>query len=278
MKKILLTSALIATINFSFAAGEQPQICASDTDDPGIAQALKWYRVSDEKVALYRQSYLIAEAYVKQYFNKKHPRPGSWGVVLDIDETVLDNSWYPVTCNQLVDSESTFYRFVANAKKSKAIPGSVRFTNLVHNLGGYVSLVSNRDGTFNDNTGNVMVSTIANLQAENIYFDQVVLANSKYSVDPSNKNPRFNSIVSGRYDTNEMVWSSILPAHKVIAYVGDNIQDFPKIKQSCSGSEYKNRICLDEHDIDGNGYNSFGAGYFLLPNPVYGSWMSKSVN
>jgi 5'-nucleotidase (lipoprotein e(P4) family) len=278
MKKIILSLALITAMNFTFATGEQPQICASDSQDPAIAQSLKWYRISDEKVALYRQSYLIAEAYVKQYFNKKHPKIGSWGVVLDIDETVLDNSWYPLTCNQLLDSKTTFYQFVANAKKSKALPGAVRFTNVVHNLGGYVSLVSNRDGTFNDNTGNVMVSTIENLQAENIYFDQVVLANAKYSSDPTNKNLRFNAIVSGRYNTNEMVWSIILPAHKVIAYVGDNIQDFPKLKQSCSGQEYKTRICLDEHDIAGNGYNSFGAGYFIVPNPIYGSWMLKNIN
>lgn len=277
MKKILLISILATLMNVCFASGEQPQVCASDVDDPTIAQAVKWYRVSDEQVALYRQSYQLAGAYVKQYFNKKHPKPGSWGVVLDIDETVLDNSWYPLTCNQLPDNITNFYHFVANAKRSTALPGAVQFTNMVHNLGGYVSLVSNRDGTFTDDSGSVMNSTMANLTSENIYFDQVVLANAKTSADPSNKNPRFNAIVSGRYDTNEMVWSAILPAHKVITYVGDNIQDFPKMQQVCSGNE-KDRICLTAHDKDSNKYNSFGAGYFILPNPVYGSWITKVMH
>jgi predicted secreted acid phosphatase len=41
--------------------------------------------------------------------------------------------------------------------------------------------------------------------------------------------------------------------------VGDNIQDFPKLSQSLR----------DEADA---AFGAFGTRYFVLPNPMYGSW------
>jgi predicted secreted acid phosphatase len=152
--------------------------------------------------------------------------------------------------------------------KSTALPGVAKFTQLVHDLGGYVSLVSNRDGSFKDETGSVLDTTIQNLKHEKIYFDQVVLANRRDSKTPSNKNPRFNAINTGNYDAKQMVWSNKLPTHKVIAYFGDNIQDFPKFKQNEANS-------LDENSSE---FGMFGKGYFILPNPMYGSWEANQYN
>jgi predicted secreted acid phosphatase len=42
-------------------------------------------------------------------------------------------------------------------------------------------------------------------------------------------------------------------------WLGDNIQDFPMLTQTLrSGPD--------------SAYNKFGVSYFLLPNPMYGSW------
>jgi predicted secreted acid phosphatase len=45
------------------------------------------------------------------------------------------------------------------------------------------------------------------------------------------------------------------PPLKVLIWVGDNIQDFPNLTQASPGNP-----------------GDFGVRYFVLPNPMYGSW------
>src|SRR6185437_8562873 len=240
--------------------------CVPAITKKGDTQSIKWYRDSAEKKALYNQAYSMGSQYVRLWVKTNHPKPNTWGVILDIDETALDNSWFMYACNgHDVSNEAEFGHYIVNAKKSVALPGVTSFLNLVHELGGYVSFISNRDGTFKDKSGNVLESTLENLKDQNVYFDQVLLANDRDSKDPKNKNTRFTAVISGKYDGAEMVWSNKLPAHKVIAYFGDNIQDFPKLKQATVNS-------LDGSD---EVFKAFGNGYFILPNPIYGSWQKN---
>lgn len=263
MKYILMT--LLCTNSFLSYASESQVICYSQSKQPEITQSVKWYRDSAEKKALYNQTYAEAGSYVVKFVHQHQLQKKAWGVILDIDETVLDNSWYALKCGQASLSGLNFNHYIAIPQKSVALPGAVQFINLVHQLGGYVSLVSNRDGSYSDNSGRVIDATIANLKHENIYFDQVVLANGRDSHTPKDKNPRFNAINTGQYNDKEMVWSNKLPAHKVIAYVGDNIQDFPNLKQTT----------MNDLSPNDSGFNVFGNGYFILPNPIYGSWQDN---
>ncbi|HRG62392.1 MAG TPA: HAD family acid phosphatase [Burkholderiales bacterium] len=267
MKKILVTLLALNSV-MVYAANESQAVCSPEAKQIEITQAVKWYRDSAEKKALYNQAYGIATVYVTNLVKKDKLKPQTWGVVLDIDETTLDNSWYFRDCGELASNESDFSRYVANPEKSVALPGVVAFTHLVHKLGGYVSMVSNRDGSFSDDSGNVVTTTVANLKQQGVYFDQVLLANQRDSKTPSDKNPRFNAVNTANYDASQMVWSNKLPAHKVIAYFGDNIQDFPKFKQPKMNA-------LDENDAT---FNVFGNGYFILPNPMYGSWEKNQYN
>jgi predicted secreted acid phosphatase len=47
----------------------------------------------------------------------------------------------------------------------------------------------------------------------------------------------------------------------VVAFVGDNIQDFPGLDQS-----------LRRREDEDEAFAAFGARFFVLPNPMYGSW------
>ena len=67
------------------------------------------------------------------------------------------------------------------------------------------------------------------------------------------KNPRFRSIADGSSALG-------LPPLAIVAFIGDNIQDFPGRTQGSPGS-------TDE----------FGRSLFLLPNPMYGSWENNSL-
>ena len=252
----------------SFSFADTSLQCASVIDHVTATGSIKWYRNSAERNALYNQAYNMGAAYVENWVSEHHPQASTWGVIIDIDETALDNSWYYHKCGGEPSNESDFSHYVANQKKSVALPGVRAFVNKVHNLGGYVTMVSNRDGSFKDETGNVLDSTLSNLKEQHIYFDQVVLANLSEAKVPKDKNPRFNAVINGNYDSHAMVWSNKLPPHKVIAFFGDNIQDFPILKQS-------KMIKLDANDST---YGMFGKGYFIMPNPIYGSWTNNANN
>lgn len=266
MKKLCLLLGIITIQGYAITINtvtDGSVICAKDLTNQGLEVGVKWYRTAAEKNALYNQAYNDGTRYVKNWVSNNHPAKNSWGVILDIDETTLDNSWYFALCQTTLNNNgSDFDHYISNQKKSTALPGVVKFTHLVHDLGGYVTMLSNRDGAFQDSSGITLNSTISNLKSENVYFDNVVLANYKYAKDPLDKNPRFSAVVSGKYDLKEMVISNKLPAHKVIAYFGDNIQDFPGLKQSKIAKLDKNSSI----------YDKFGNGYFILPNPMYGSW------
>lgn len=266
MKRFTRVMVLIFTSLLAANVQCQP-ICAPDARaNPAIVQAVKWVRNAAEKKASYRQIYAVGSAYVLHWVQQHHPQNKTWGVVLDIDETVLDNSWYYYQCKNLAANAKDFEHYVTIPKKSHALPGAVAFTRLVHSLGGYVSLVSNRDGSYVDQSGvTSLQATLDNLKQEKITFDQLILANNKSAKHPTDKNPRFNAILYGAYDAHEMVCSNTLPPHTVIAYFGDNIQDFPKLSQSA----------FDGLPNDSPQYAKFGRGYFIFPNPLYGSWQTN---
>ena len=67
---------------------------------------------------------------------------------------------------------------------------------------------------------------------------------------PSDKNPRFEAVARG---------TAGLPPLDVVAFVGDNVQDFPELDQAI-------RARSDE------AFAEFGGRFFMLPNPMYGSW------
>lgn len=262
MLKKTVIALICSSVSYCLFAENMTGSCSPTGHRKDIEQAVKWYRDSAEKTALYNQAYGMATQYIDNWVLANHPKAKSWGVVIDVDETALDNSWYYIKCADLADNESDFEHYVTIPEKSIALPGVVPFTNQVHKLGGYVTMLTNRDGSYKDSTGSALNATVDNLKHEGIYFDQVVLANDSKSAHPSDKNPRFRAVVSGKYDANDMVWSNTLPPHKVIAYLGDNIQDFPKFKQ----------VQMDKLAPNNSTYNVFGNGYFIMPNPLYGSW------
>lgn len=257
-KKVILV--LLSLSSFAFA---KDYVCSGDPKDPSITRAVKWYRDSAEKKALYRQIFGLGENYID--VQAKNLKPKEWGVVLDIDETTLDNTRYFKECGETADDENDFSQYIVLKEYSTALPGVKHLTCKVERMGGYVTLISNRDGSY----PGVLKATIENLKHEGVCFDQVILANRRDAKNASDKNPRFNSVTSGKYDNpRAMVWSNTLPAHKVIAYFGDNIQDFPNFKQPAA-------VKLDDND---SSFNIFGNGNFILPNPTYGSWLANKYN
>jgi 5'-nucleotidase (lipoprotein e(P4) family) len=246
---------IIGVVAIPFAVQAQKVQCPKP--DQAISQSIKWYRHSAESKALYQQIYTAAGNYVEHWVGKNKPKKNSWGVIIDIDETSLDNSWYYEKCLYL-SNEQEFDEHVVLPEKSTALPGVVHFTQEVKKLGGYVTMLSNRGGNYKG----TLTATVNNLKKQNIAFDQVVLANYSKAPNPTDKNIRFQSVITGKYNPDFMVWDKKLPPHRVIAFLGDNIQDFPKLQQKT----------ISHAPVDEKAFKHFGKGYFLFPNPIYGSW------
>ncbi len=204
-------------------------------------ESIRWTRESAEHRALLLQVYRAATAHVEREAAAR--APGTWAVVLDADETVLDNSLYQLErarAGKPFDAES--WRAWCARREAVPLPGAQAFLARVRSLGGKVAIVTNR-------TVSECPDTEAVFRAHGLAYDAMLC---KPDGGPSDKGPRFEAVARGTTPGG-------LPPLDVVAFVGDNIQDFPGLSQAL-------RKETDE------AFAPFGARFFVLPNPMYGSW------
>jgi 5'-nucleotidase (lipoprotein e(P4) family) len=209
------------------------------TTVPALPDSLQWVRNSAEYKALTLQSY--RQANQRLAVKVSHKQPGSWAVVLDADETVLDNSQYQKE-RALIGQGFSLGSWAewVRRKAAPAVPGAVRFTNRIHELGGYVAIVTNREQA-------QCADTAENLDSEGILFDVVLC-----KTDSADKNPRFKMVQDG-------TTSASLPPVEIEMYVGDQIADFPALGED---------VRFDGEDA----FDDFGELLIVIPNPMYGNW------
>jgi 5'-nucleotidase (lipoprotein e(P4) family) len=205
------------------------------------SEAIRWSRDSAEHRALFLQVYRAASTHVEREAAAR--APGTWAVILDADETVIDNSLYQLErarAGQPFDSAS--WRAWCARREAVPLPGAGAFLSRVRALGGRIAIVTNRSAA-------ECPDTEAVFRAHGLAYDVMLC---KPDSGPSDKNPRFEAVARGTTPAG-------LPPLEIVAVVGDNIQDFPEKTQAI-------RERGDEAFAD------FGARFFVLPNPMYGSW------
>ncbi len=223
-----------------------PQAATSQAAAPAARSALplafQWVRGSAEHRAVYLEVYRAAAARLDSL--AAGGGAGEWGVILDGDETILDNSEYEAhrAAQGLGFTEASWSDWVRR-EAAPVLPGAGMFLRKVHALGGRVVVVTNRRDA-------LCPATRANLRKDGLDVDLVLCRR-----ETSDKNPRFQAVQDGTA-------SADLPALHVVMWLGDNIQDFPHLSQSI----------LQQPD---SAFREFGRTYFLLPNPMYGSWQGS---
>jgi 5'-nucleotidase (lipoprotein e(P4) family) len=223
-----------------------PVVAAAPQPSPTMApvrlpESIRWVRNSAERRALFLQVYRQATERVEREAATR--APGTWAVVLDADETVIDNSVYEVERTQanLPFNAPAWHEWVTR-QTAVPLPGAAAFLARVHALGGRIAIVTNR-------TESECPDTEAVFRAHHLPFD-VMLCKADDGL--SNKNPRFEALARGTTPAG-------LPPLEIVAFVGDNIQDFPGLSQAI----------VKEGD---QAFADFGVRFFVLPNPIYGSW------
>jgi 5'-nucleotidase (lipoprotein e(P4) family) len=206
-----------------------------------MPDSIRWAKSSAEHDALFVQVYVAAAAEVERAAASR--KSGTWAVILDADETVIDNSTYQLEQARLGQgfTPQTWNVWVGR-REATALPGAGKFLARVRELGGRIAIVTNR-------LQSECADTEAVFRSQQLLYDAMLC---RADGGPSDKNPRFDAVAKGQSTAGDAPLD-------VVAYVGDNILDFPHLSQTVrTGGE----IALAE----------FGRRYFLLPNPMYGSW------
>ena len=255
-KKYLLTFGLVlTTIISTYVAtistaqqGTQPQVATADNEYQ--VAAILFMQKAGEYRALTYQAFNLARWNLDADFDKRNvkklPKPERKtprAIVVDVDETVLDNSpqqAYNVK-NRLPFDLKNWYAW-GEMRSAKAIPGAVDFLNYANQKGVKVFYVSNRDEVQKQ-------ATIDNLKSAGFpdATDETVLLRQT----ESSKEARRQSI-SAKY--------------RIVLLVGDNLDDLSNVFE---------RKSVDDRFTEVDKAREFwGKKFIVLPNAMYGSWES----
>ena len=237
-----VTNNVVANDVAAQEALNQKQQYQAETETMGLL----WMRTSAEYRALAYQGYNVAMNAVKMAVTDPSHQRKPLAIVLDADETVVDNT--KLMGESIVNGNGRFdapwWRQAVHQGKSQAMPGAVEFLNEVHKQGVEIFYVSNRYAPVNLD---VTIQNFKELGFPSVDKDHVLL----FEKD-SDKQPRFDMIAKKYY---------------VVVYMGDNAGDFPIGTKGKTLAE-RNAI-IDNHKED------FGTTFVVFPNPAYGSWVSS---
>jgi acid phosphatase len=204
-------------------------------------------RDSEEYAAIARQLFRSAERAATDAA-RRQPRGSAWAVVLDVDETALDNSAHQLErLAYRVPFDSASWNAWTRRVEAGTVPGVAGFIAAVRRLGGRVAWISNRWESTRE-------PTRANLTARGLWNDDDRLC--LLTPEPAyTKAARRAEVASG---AGRCGWDGTPVT--VLAFVGDQMADFPQ---------------AGEQDPDAGRDDAFGVRFFLLPDPMYGSWATR---
>jgi acid phosphatase len=169
----------------------------------------------------------------------KHP-----AVILDLDETVLDNSAYNAR-NIIEKTEYTQenWNTWCNEERAQLIPGACDFLKAANAMGVTVFFITNR-------RDEVKAATINNLKKLGVCADE--------------NNVLTRNDAEGRGGDKLSRRAMVARNHRIILLIGDNLSDI------CSEMEVTDHAL---RNATANRKADFlGTRWIVLPNPIYGSW------
>jgi len=179
--------------------------------------------------------------------------PAKTAVIMDLDETVLDNS--PHQAQIILDGrpfERVFWREWVLRGEAESVPGALEFIRYAESRGVGMIFVSNRDAeTPGDRNSPQERATRRNLEALGVSLpanEDTILLRNEVQGWGSDKGPR-RALVAQTY--------------RILLLIGDDLGDF----MSDIRTNPKDRAAKAEKHKD-----MWGRGWIMLPNAIYGSW------
>ena len=227
MNKLLYKNLIIFTLSFLILS------CNTNSDNIKLPNDIRWVVKSKEYDILCEQIYNTAWGKLSRLLKNSDSNSC---IVMDLDETVLDNSKYQIDLTKKGESYNPeSWSAWGNLKEAELVPGAKNFIDNVNKTNVRIVFLSNR-------MDKNKLPTIKNMErlsivdSDDIFLLRLNKEDKKYV--------RRSEIING-----DGRFSEIGPL-KVLAYFGDAKHDFP--------------------DDDDN--FTFGQNMFMFPNPMYGKW------
>ncbi len=283
MSKTLISTVLASLLLGACASQPQrtafaPEESAASTPAVAVAapatppndnlNAVAWTQMAIERDLIYIQAYRAAQDQLAFALRDTHwealpegerktPLKGirKTAIIVDIDETVLDNSPYQA---RLVRDGRDFNEFTwaewCREEVAAPIPGALEFTRFAASKGVTVFYLSNRARDLRE-------ATISNLRKEGfpIADDEDVFLGLGTIVSGCEQNG------SEKGCRRELISRS----YRVLMQVGDQLGDFIDVLANTPSGR---RDAIEPY------MDWIGRRWFVLPNPTYGSWEPALFN
>ena len=254
MKSALAVMAVLAVgLAGGLVSGKEPRTGTSEN-----LNGVLWMQTSVEYKMSVTQAYRTAEVMVDRALtdpgwtavpeqeNARELR--NTAVILDLDETVLDNLAFQ---GQMIRDGIQFSRSLwqqwQQTGKPGLLPGAERFIRRLQKLHVDVFYITNRD---NEYAGD----TIKLLRELNLPVDA-----DGANLLSKNKPPTTGSDKKSRREI-------VAQTHRVLLLVGDDLNDFISgVHGSEATLEGRDEIAEAHKDL-------WGTKWIIIPNPIYGSW------
>ena len=227
--------------------------CASSTPTPPAAEgcnsgmallnASLWVQSSAEFKAAARQTYNMA---ARELDAALAGTTGPSAVILDLDETVLDNSAFETRMIREGKSyNADEWRTWVSEATAKEIPGAKEFLLHARDRGVAIFYITNRKADEEaDTRRNLELLGLPISSTE----DNVLTRGDKPEWPSNDKSPR-REWVASRY--------------RVLMMIGDDLNDFVSAND---------KSMAERNAIVASNAGKWGSTWFVVPNPMYGSW------
>lgn len=211
-----------------------------DGSQDHLIMSTLWFQKSAEMRASFYQAFNLAGMLLEKHLDDL-PEGLIPAVVLDIDETILDNSPFQgqvILSNKPYSQE--FWEEWTQLAQAKPLPGALKFLNMAESLHVEIFYITNRKESEREGTVNNLIRAGFPLKSDNHLLMRIAEG----------------SKVKRR--------STVEEKHSILLLIGDNLNDLAVL--------FEHR----DHDLGFGAVDSlsheFGNRYIILPNPMYGDW------
>ena len=166
-------------------------------------------------------------------------------IIIDVDDTVLDNSPYEARLIKSGQSYPSGWGDWCNESQAKPLPGVLEFLLKAEQMGVKIFYVTNRKYEYEKGT------------LENF---------KKFGIPIEGDEDSLLMRYENGWDSNKTSRRELIAKnHRVIFQIGDNLGDFVDLSLSHQSPEKRVEIVTEFNDM-------WGKYWFMIENPTYGDW------
>lgn len=237
-RRLIWHMAIAGTLSLTMVSS----VAAQKVDNEHQVGGILWTQTSGEWKALAFQAFALARLRLDQDFRANRSRRIRRAVIVDVDETVIDNSPYQaMTVKTRTAYESKSWHAWCEKAEARAIPGAVEFLRYANSRGVRVFYITNRREAEKQCTERIL---------QQAGFPDVSDQTVQVRTDVSSKEPRRKAVAA---------------KHRVVLLIGDNLNDFAEIFEQSKTID--SRLSATQQNK-----SNFGTRFIVLPNVMYGAW------